>query len=1072
MPNDLLPSTGEIVRVRSRRYLVEEVTPPPNPGDQTLVRLSCLEDDAEGEELEVLWEKEIDAKRMNEADWSKLALGQFDPPKWFAAYYNTLRWNAVTSTDPKLFQAPYRAGIRIDAYQLEPLRKALLLPRVNLFIADDVGLGKTIEAGLVVRELLMRQRVRRIVVAAPPSVVLQWKEELDARFGLTFVVFDRDYVRRMSQERGYGVNPWSTHPRFIVSHHLLRDEDYASPLRDWLGAFAPGSLLILDEAHNAAPASGARYAIDSQFTRSIRELAPRFEHRLFLSATPHNGHSNSFSALLEILDPQRFCRGVPVQSVKELEPVMVRRLKGDLRKLQGGFPIRHIVEVPIDGLPAESAELLLPQLLDEYRQAREERLKGAARSTQTAAALVICGLQKRLLSSIEAFASTLRVHKRAFEAQVGRLAEHRGGTSKESAAAGPPKVAASTLRFLVETPDADDDRADAGEEAVAQEDDAAMTAATAGSMAGGASDAFGRERGLLQRMTDLAENARGRPDARVKHLINWARTNPRRALIFTEYADTKRYLEKQLRAALTPGRDADPLIATFHGGMPDEAREDVKQAFNADPAKHPLRILIATDAAREGVNLQNHCADLFHFDVPWNPSRLEQRNGRIDRKLQRETEVRCHYFVYSQRPEDRVLKALVEKTKTIRKQLGSLAPVLERRLEERLATGFSRREADSLAAAIENERVDPEREKAAQVELESGRKREQDLKLEIDALQSLLGRSREWLHLETADLQRAISCGLELLGEAPLAPGGGAGSFTLPDLSRRAQGDPSWMHTMDTLRAPQKRGQPVWDWRREQPIRPVVFEDQGRLDAPAVHLHLEHRFVQRLLGRFRSQGFVHNDLARACIGVTTDPEPRVILLGRLSLYGERAARLHDAVLAVAARWTDADVRPQPLRPYHERTLDKTLALLEKTLSEPEPRELSVAVRTRLASGARRDLDELRPHLQAQAAELIEKAKAQLAARGDQEATDMRAILDTQRVRILATAASFDKPQGLLPFDADELKQIDADKRYWSRRLDDLAREIDTEPARIRHGYDVKATRFEPVGLVYLWPVTG
>lgn len=344
---DLPPQQGEIVRVRSRRYLVEAVQTPDIPTDQHLVRLSCLEDDAEGEPLEILWEKEIDARRMNEADWSKLAKGEFDPPRWFAAYYRTLRWNSVTSTDPKLFQAPYRAGIRIDAYQLEPLRKALLLPRVNLFIADDVGLGKTIEAGLIVRELLMRQRVRRIIVAAPPSVVLQWKEELDQRFGLTFVVLDRDYVRRMRQERGYGVNPWTTHSRFIVSHHLLRDEDYASPLRDWLGTVAPQSLLILDEAHNAAPASGARYAIDSQFTKSIRELAPRFEHRLFLSATPHNGHSNSFSALLEILDPQRFCRGVPVDNAKQLDAVMVRRLKDDLRRLEGGFPERKIVEVEI-----------------------------------------------------------------------------------------------------------------------------------------------------------------------------------------------------------------------------------------------------------------------------------------------------------------------------------------------------------------------------------------------------------------------------------------------------------------------------------------------------------------------------------------------------------------------------------------------------------------------------------------------------------------------------------------------------------------------------------------------------
>jgi SNF2 family DNA or RNA helicase len=754
--------------VRSRRYLVEEVVPPPQPGDQTLVRLSCLEDDAEGEALEVLWEKELDARRMNEADWSKLARGEFDPPKWFAAYYRTLRWNSVTSTDPKLFQAPYRAGIRIDAYQLEPLRKALLLPRVNLFIADDVGLGKTIEAGLIVRELLMRQRVRRIVVAAPPSVVLQWKEELDARFGLTFVVLDREYVRRMRQERGYSVNPWATHSRFIVSHHLLRDEDYASPLRDWLGTFAPASLLILDEAHNAAPASGGRYAIDSQFTKAIRELVDRFEHKLFLSATPHNGHSNSFSALLELLDKQRFCRGVPVQSVKELEPVMVRRLKDDLRKLQGGFPERKVVEVPIGDLPADSPELLLPQLLDEYRQARDERLKTAPKSVQTAATLVICGLQKRLLSSIEAFASTLRIHRKAFDAQLAKMA---AGAQP----AAPPRVSSSTLRLLTETPDADDDRAEAGEDEVRDAEDVAMAAATESStsfvQAGGSGlsafalcasadeqtrpqrDAFAVERDLLARMTDLAEAARGRPDGRVKYLIAWIRAHPGRVLIFTEYADTKRYLERQLRAALTPGRESDPMIATFHGGMPEDAREEVKRAFNENPAKNPLRVLIATDAAREGVNLQNHCADLFHFDVPWNPSRLEQRNGRIDRKLQQADEVRCHYFVYTQRPEDRVLKALVEKSKTIRKQLGSLAPVLERRLEERLASGFSRRDADSLARAIENETLDPEREKTAQVELEAGRKRDLDLKRQIATLETLLGRSREWLQLETLDLR-------------------------------------------------------------------------------------------------------------------------------------------------------------------------------------------------------------------------------------------------------------------------------------------------------------------------------
>ena len=189
---DLQP--GQIVRVRSRKYLVEGVVPPPAPTDSPLVRLSCVEDDALGEQLEVLWDTEVDARVVEGANWQAIASRGFDEPRLFSAYLNTLRWNCVTSTNARLFQAPYRAGIEVKAFQLEPLRKALLMPRVNLFIADSVGLGKTIEAGLILREMLMRQKVRRTVICCPPSVVRQWKDEMEQRFGLTFMIYDRDYV--------------------------------------------------------------------------------------------------------------------------------------------------------------------------------------------------------------------------------------------------------------------------------------------------------------------------------------------------------------------------------------------------------------------------------------------------------------------------------------------------------------------------------------------------------------------------------------------------------------------------------------------------------------------------------------------------------------------------------------------------------------------------------------------------------------------------------------------------------------------------------------------------------------
>ena len=492
----ILPARGQVVRVRHRQYLVEDVEPSVTPADSPLVRLACLDDDAQGQPLEVLWDLEPDAEVLNAAGWDHVAARGFDAPGLFAAYVHTLRWNCVTAANPRLLQAPFRAGIKLDAYQIEPLRKALLLPRVNLFIADDVGLGKTIEAGLIARELLLRKKVRDVVVACPPSILPQWQDELETRFGLTFQVLDREYVLDTRRERGYATNPWATHTRFLISHRLLIDEQYAGPMRDWLGEFRAGSLLILDEAHHAAPAGGTKYAIDSKITRAVRDLAPRFEHRLFLSATPHNGHSNSFSALLEILDPQRFCRGVPVKDKKVLEAVMVRRLKEDIRSVQGGFPERKVVQIDIDGLPTDAPELRLSELLDRYRTYWEERLKDASDRKRAVGMLLVSGLQQRLLSSVEAFARTLKVHRATVE-------RHRDtGETK--------RVAPGLYDLIAAAPGADDDRAAVGPEELGREEETQVEAATEAAMSGTAAEGMRPDHLAVVAEAVLAARA-GRP---------------------------------------------------------------------------------------------------------------------------------------------------------------------------------------------------------------------------------------------------------------------------------------------------------------------------------------------------------------------------------------------------------------------------------------------------------------------------------------------------------------------------------------------------------------------------------
>src|SRR5690606_38428855 len=283
---DGLPKRGQVVQARHRQWMVEEVRPGA-PGDSASVSLVCLDDDAPGESLEILWDLELGARVIDPAAAGLDPRGRIDPPGHFGAYLHALKWSAVSAADATRFQAPFRAGIKLMAHQLTPLMKALELPRANLFIADDVGLGKTIEAGLVLQELILRQQADFVLVACPAAICLQWRDEMQRRFGLRFEVMTQKLIAHRRQERGFGVNPWSTHNRFIISHQLLRRPEHRVPPLAQPGPRPRKTQLTLDEPHAAAPASRSKYAVDSATTIIIRDLAPRFDNRLFLSATPH-----------------------------------------------------------------------------------------------------------------------------------------------------------------------------------------------------------------------------------------------------------------------------------------------------------------------------------------------------------------------------------------------------------------------------------------------------------------------------------------------------------------------------------------------------------------------------------------------------------------------------------------------------------------------------------------------------------------------------------------------------------------------------------------------------------------
>ncbi|MBN1654424.1 MAG: DISARM system SNF2-like helicase DrmD [Deltaproteobacteria bacterium] len=1069
------PRPGDIVQVRHRQWLVEKVTPPPEDGHATCVALVCLDDDNQGRQLEVLWELELGASVLQPETHGLGRIADIDPPRYFAAYLHALKWNSVTATESRLFQSPFRAGIKLLNHQLTPLKKALELPRANLFIADDVGLGKTIEAGLVLQELQLRQRVDFVLIICPAAICLQWRSEMEKRFGQHFEIYNREFVARRRSERGFGVNPWTTHNRFIISYQTLRRPEYREPLEAFMGARAKKSLLILDEAHTVAPASASKYAIDSRVTRMIRDVAPKFENRLFLSATPHNGHSNSFSALMEILDPQRFTRGVDIQAGSTaLQQVMVRRLKRDLQEAKiESFPVRKVVRVAlehtnnkwtgsfgekdtIDLGESAAVELQLSELLAEYSALMKPK-KGKGQ-------LVFINLQKRLLSSIEAFYRTLQAHASRIES----------GDFYED-------VQLDLNRFAAvdeETYGADDDQLDREDAAqVARESRALQTPE-------------GRAHALLEQMLELARKHRNQPDAKVRALIDWINRNQcpavelggakgkgqalqwndRRVIIFTEYGDTKRYLTRIIGTALEGSHRGDERIMGFHGAMSDEQREQVQRHFNGNPAQYPVRILLATDAAREGLNLQNHCQDLFHYDVPWNPARMEQRNGRIDRTLQPEPEVRCYYFVYPQRAEDLVLQKVVSKVETIQKELGSLGDVVMKRVEQVLERGIDQSTGQAIDAA-DSDLVQGQKLETVRRELESQRRELDKLRTETDESAVILNRSAKVMDFRPELLRDAVNVGLELAGAPALQPiedatVGAQQAYAIGELSE------SWSRTLDSLRPPRESDEPEWEWRKRAP-QPVVFQALDRIGEDRVHLHLEHPFIQRILSRFLAQGYSAQDLNRVTVMSNPyDNLARVIAFGRLSLFGPGAARLHDEIVSVAGQWLESK-GPGHLRPFADQADRRAIEVLEELLQQaPDLGHISDMVRSRLRESAAEDFRVLWEHVREEADSLAHEAVQKLKSRGAAEAEALRGILLSQQELIQDKLSgtqlelSFDQSK-----EREQLRQYQDERKWMEQRLKHIENELESEPAEIEALYKVSVRRLEPVGLVYLWPQT-
>ena len=1047
---------GQLVTVRQRQYVVVDVTQglptaqreqsestyPPLPvqahgAPQHKVLLSSVEDDALGEELQVIWEIEPGAAILERNSLPE-PVG-FDEPQKLDTFLNAVRWGAVSNAEVTTLLAPFRSGIDLETYQLDPVTRAIQMPRVNLLIADDVGLGKTIEAGLVCQELIIRHRARTVLIICPAALQVQWRDQMREKFGLEFRIVDSALMHQLRRTRGIYTNPWSHFPRLITSIDFIKRPH---PLR-LLKALLPGpnespyprrfDLLILDEAHNVAPSGRQHYITDSQRTRTLRLLTPHFEHKLFLSATPHNGYDESFSALLELLDNQRFARGVEINR-QQLERVMVRRLKSDMKEWDDAphFPERRLHPLIVDYTEEERA---IHRKLVEYTRLRMEHA-GQNQQERFANTFVLMLLKKRLFSSPRAFLRTLERHRASLKQE-----KQAGYTSS-------PRALRNWIEEIEEESDNDEGLDEATSAAI---EEAALLS----------QPLTAREAQLLDEMYIWAERADRRADSKARVLLNWLREHikpsgnwsTRRVIIFTEYRATQSWLQDMLYAE---GFTEGGHLQLLYGGMPGPERERIKAAFQADPSLDPLRILLATDAASEGIDLQNHCSHLIHYEIPWNPNRLEQRNGRIDRHGQRAEQVDIYHFVGSRlqnRPEkgpvtvDEVgtldgdlefLWIALKKVEAIRQDLGKVGPVIADQVVQAML-GESRQ--------LRTEQAESEARRAREA-----LKFEANIKRQIERLRQKLDESRRVLEMTPEHIQFVVETALDLANQPPLR------KITLTDL----RGE----HPIAAFEVPALGG----SWASctaglPHPLtgrqRPIVFDEalaRGRDDV--VLAHLNHRLVAMSLALLRAATWrtdmqiLHRVTARVVPDLHLDT-PAVAAFARLVILGGDSQRLHEELIA-AGGTLRAGQRFEAMRDED----------LRRVLTSATTRRVPPAWERRLAEAWPAHRERLYSALEALKRRRVKSLERHLEERMNYEVRMISDVLSELQQSIEQTLHAVVQ---LSLFEQDERRQFDYDREQLEKRAQVITREIESERQNIQARYASRQVYLFPVAVMFLVP---
>ncbi|MCR4416753.1 MAG: helicase-related protein [Ignavibacteria bacterium] len=538
----------------------------------------------------------------------------------YAALYDPLLAMNISKVDPVPHQIEAVYGY------------VLKYPRIRFLIADDPGAGKTIMAGLIIKELKLRQLVKRILIVAPGHLKDQWRRELQERFDEHFEVIERSRF-----EAVYRINVWEKENQCITSIDFAKQEDVLPTL-----AATQFDLVIVDEAHKMSAYKYGERVNKSERYKLGEVLSSISHHLLFLTATPHKGDPENFRLFLDLLEPGFFANKEMVeQSNKNKDnPLFIRRLKEDLKDFDGKplFLPRYVKTVPFDLGTHSPQEKELYNELSKYVENQYNLALSKNKKRNLAFALVI--LQRRLASSVYALLRSLERRKKKLE----ELLEN----AQRSA------VELSEIQDLLEIEDLSENERWQKE----SEWETLSVAET--------KEELQKEiqiiNNLIEKAKEIIQNENEIKLIKLKQSLNELSQkvedrDKRKILIFTESKDTLDYLEKKIR-------EWGYSVNTIHGAMKLEDRVNAEAVF-----KNQTEIMVATEAAGEGINLQ-FCNLMINYDIPWNPNRLEQRMGRIHRYGQTR-EVFVHNLVASDTREGQVLTILFEKIEEIKRALGT-----------------------------------------------------------------------------------------------------------------------------------------------------------------------------------------------------------------------------------------------------------------------------------------------------------------------------------------------------------------------------------------------------------------